>query len=476
LIKQIFSILICFSVSVVFSQSRVSDSFDTIFEQYHNQTPGVSVLVVKDQNILYKKNFGLANLECSNLIGPKTLFNAASLAKQFVAYGIYLLKEEGRLSLYDKVYEYLPEFPRYAEIVSIYHLLSHTSGVRDQRGLLTLAGYRADDFISNEAVFQLIVGQEELNFKPGTQFEYSHSNYTLLAKIIERITGTSLNEYLKKKVFIPLEMYHSFFLDNSSAVLAEKAYSYEMQDNAYSKVMLNYQNYGPTNLISTVNDLQKWADNFSQKEEFSPGFMEEFDAISKLKNGDKVLAADLGGAKIFGCKGQFYRKYKGFDFYSHGGSLGGFRSFLGRFPKENLSIIILGNESSFNTYKTALTIADIILGLQNTDQATSLSDNSILDKKEEANDDFSTIQVQYSGNYFNEALNSNIQITSIKNTLNISIGKNKGLDVLMVGPDQFKTKLDNEVTVEFIKNERKEIKSIMVSTIGVREMIFKKID
>jgi len=475
--RTITTIILLLNILPLFSQSTDTISIDRLFEQYSSQSPGVSVLVSKGDSIIYKRNFGQANLEYGNLITSNTIFNAASLAKQFVAFGIYLLKADGRLSLVDNVKDYILEFPDYGEPIKISHLLSHTSGIRDQRGLLTLAGYRLDDFISHEDVLQLILRQKELNFQPGDQFEYSHSNYTLLAHIIETITGLSLNEYMKLNVFIPLEMNNTFFLDNSNQVIENRAYSYGIHDGSYVKVNLNYQNYGPTNLMTSVDDLFKWILSFSNNEIASQELIREFDAIAKLKSGNDVLGADLGEEKILGCKGQFYRHYKGCDFYSHGGSLGGFRSFLGRFPNEQLSIIILGNVTSLNTYSTALKIADIVLGLKIEVPKIEQPKNSNLENEEEDDDNnYSIIPEHYIGNYYNDELNSNIRFASVNNHLNLSIGKNKRLDFTIIETDKFMTKLNNEVTMEFIRNDRNEIKAMKVSTLGVGELFFEKIN
>jgi CubicO group peptidase (beta-lactamase class C family) len=378
------------------------------------------------------------------------------------------------LALDDQVQDYIPEFRDYGDPITINQLLSHTSRIRDQRGLLTLAGYKLDDLITHQDVLQLILSQTGLNFQPGMQFEYNHSNYTLLTQIINSISGLSLNEYMKEAIFILLEMHHTFFLDNSQQLVEQRAYSYEMHDGTYTKVNLNYENYGPTNLMTCVDDLLKWVFSFYTSEQFSEEVIAEFDAIATCKNGDEVLAATLSDGNILGCKGQFYRSYKGYDFYSHGGSLGGFKSFLGRFPEEQLCIIMLGNISHLETYSTALKIADIVLNIQSEEQKMEQIQMIHSKQKLDVEDDDQNISDEYVGSYYNEELNTLIRVQVINNHLSVLIGKKTMADVSRLELDVFGTKLDQEVTLEFLRNVRNDITSLKANARGVNGLIYEK--
>lgn len=467
-------VILLLNLAQVCSQSSTEEAIDRLFEKYTAESPGLSVLVTKGNTVIYKRAFGQANLEYASPISSNTVFNASSLSKQFVAFCIYLLEKEGKLSFNDKVQDFVPEFPQYTKPVEIAHLLSHTSGIRDQWGLLNLAGYRFDDFISNETVLGLISRQKGLNFEPGSQFEYSHSNYTLLAQVIEAATGMPLNEYMKKKVFSPLKMDKTFFLDASDQVVKDRAYSYERVGESYQKVNLNYQNYGPTNLMTTVDDLSKWAASLSNYAIAPKALISAFDAVGELNDGSKLIAADLGKEQILGCKGQFYREYKSMGFYSHGGSLGGFRSFLGRFPEEELSIIILGNENTLRTYSTALVIVDIVFELNDDLEEVGQANNTIVEKKVEEENELSDFE-EFTGEYFNEELNTTIQLFGVADQLRLVIGRNGKHDVTYLGTDEFKANSMHEIVMKFLRNEEGAIKGIKVSSLGVKEITFQKV-
>jgi Beta-lactamase len=131
---------------------------------------------------------------------PATVFPLASVSKQFTAFVIYLLVQDGRLSLDDDVRKYLPKLHHFGKVITIRQLLHHTSGVRDQSNLLTLAGWRLDDVITDDDVARVLFQQTELNFTPGDQFLYSNSGYTLLAMVVKQVAGKTLPAFAKERI------------------------------------------------------------------------------------------------------------------------------------------------------------------------------------------------------------------------------------------------------------------------------------
>jgi len=167
-------------IFVIFSRGqtpndRAEKQIDSLFARYNSFTPGVAVAVVKDGKLLLQKGYGIANLEYTIPITARTVFHAASLSKQFTAFSIYLLEKQGKLSLEDDIRAYIPEVPDFGKTVRIKHLLAHTSGIRDQWAILTIAGWRMDDVITTEQILSLLGRQKELNFEPGSQYSYSNS-------------------------------------------------------------------------------------------------------------------------------------------------------------------------------------------------------------------------------------------------------------------------------------------------------------
>jgi uncharacterized protein (TIGR03067 family) len=174
-------------------------------------SPGGALAVVQDGKVVYRRGYGTANLEYGIPITPATIFEVASVSKQFTAFTVQLLAQEHRLSLDDDVRKYLPELHDFGKTITIRHLLHHTSGLRDQSNLLRLAGWRSEDVITEQDVFNLVWRQEELNFEPGAEYLYSNTGYTLLGLIVKRISGRSLNVFCQERMFQPLGMKNTHF-------------------------------------------------------------------------------------------------------------------------------------------------------------------------------------------------------------------------------------------------------------------------
>jgi hypothetical protein len=169
---------------------------DKIFDKWNStQTPGVAVSVVKDGEIIFKQGYGMANLEYDIPVTPSTIFHIASVSKQFTVFSILLLEKDGKLSMDDDIRKFIPEVPDFGKTITLRHLATHTSGLRDQWNLLALAGWRLDDVITREQVMKLISAQKELNFDPGEEFLYCNTGFTLLAEVVSRVSGQSFSVF-----------------------------------------------------------------------------------------------------------------------------------------------------------------------------------------------------------------------------------------------------------------------------------------
>ncbi|QHS61527.1 serine hydrolase [Chitinophaga agri] len=318
---------------------------DSMYNSYNSHTPGAAVAIVKDGKVVFQKGYGMADLDHGIPITPQTVFNIASVSKQFTAFAIYLLASESKITLEDDVRKHIPELPDYGTIIKVKHLLAHTSGLRDQAALSSLAGKRSGDVETTEQDLKLIVRQQSLNFPPGTAFGYCNTGYTLLAEIIRRVTGQSIAIYTQEKMFKPLGMASTRFSDNYETVIKNKAESYELINGVYYHHPLNASNTGPSNLLTTVEDLTKWVLNFEHPVVGTPEMIKAFNEASYLNNGQKVILRISGdGDTLFHAKGQNLSNFLGIAMISHGGHAAAFRTFMGRFPGERLAIIALSND------------------------------------------------------------------------------------------------------------------------------------
>jgi CubicO group peptidase (beta-lactamase class C family) len=315
-----------------------------------SDSPGLALAVVKDGKIVYERGYGQASLEYGVPIKPDTVFHAASLSKQFSGYAIQLLAQDGKLSLDDPVKKYVPELQVEGPPITIRHLLHHTSGLRDQWNLLTLAGLRLDDSITENDILGLVFQQKQLNFAPGAEHLYSNTGYTLLGLIVRRVSGQSLATFTRERIFAPSGMKNTHVQDDYGTVVKNRAYSYARgRDGKWRYVALSYSNTGATSVFTTVEDLVRWNANFDQP---------------RAGNAATVQASLVTGKTIDGrdtnyASGLFVSTYRGVPVVSHTGSDAGYRAAFVRLPQQNLAVIILGNAADLDTAKLGLGVVDL---------------------------------------------------------------------------------------------------------------------
>ena len=332
--------------------TKPNDQVDEIFMPWNSiQTPGAAVAIVKDGEIIYKQGYGSANLEYDIPIEPNTIFHIASVSKQFTVFSILLLEKQGKLSLDDDIRNYIPEVPDFGHTITLRHLASHTSGLRDQWNLLSMAGWRMDDVITKEHVLKLVSKQKELNFNPGEEYAYCNTGFTLLAETVARVSDMSFAEFTNEQIFEPLNMTNTLFYDDHQKIVKNRAYSYYTDHSGHKKSVLNYANVGATSLFTTVEDLSLWAQNFLNIKVGDTELINKMNTPALLNNGES-----FGGAL-----GQFVGKYKGLNEIQHGGADAGYRSYLTRFPDENFAVIVFSNSAEFNSARIAYKVVDIYL-------------------------------------------------------------------------------------------------------------------
>ncbi len=200
---------------------------DALFERYtKNGSPGVAAGIVQNGQVVFKKGYGLANLEYDIPITSSSVFDIASVSKQFCGLAISMLIEEGKISLSDDIRKHLPEVPDFGKTITINHLLHHTSGLRDWPEGLNVAGWRWDEVFSFDDIIRMVKHQKELDFNPGEKYSYSNTGYNLLALLVQRVSGQGFREWTDAHLFKPLHMDHSHFLDDQGTVIKNMAYSY----------------------------------------------------------------------------------------------------------------------------------------------------------------------------------------------------------------------------------------------------------
>ena len=349
-----WAIILLFDISL-FSQiaPERASAIDSIFQKYQRTDwPGCAVAVIEHGEILYKRGYGMADLERDIPVSSNTVFYAGSLAKQFVAAAALLLEEQGKLQLSDGLHAYLPDFPDYGQKIELRHLIQHQSGIKDYFQIFEEKGLNYLDDISMEKVYALIKDEPGLEFSPGEKFSYSNSGYLILSLIIERISGESLGTFIDKRIFQPLKMQDSRFVDNSEQIIKRRALGYRKNvHDEIENMTMRFRLVGSGGMYTTVEDLAKWDQNFNDPVVGSPTFLNKFLKTASLNNGRDTRYA-------FGIRRDSFR---GLPVIGHSGSLGGYRTQYLRFPNQQFSIAIMCNMANCKPGERAHDIASIFL-------------------------------------------------------------------------------------------------------------------
>jgi CubicO group peptidase (beta-lactamase class C family) len=370
------------------------------------KTPGVAIAVQRDGKLILDKGYGYADLEQNTKVTPLTVFHIASVSKQFTAFAIATLADQGKINLDDDIQKYLPELHDFGTPITIRQLAHHTSGLRDQWSLLTMAGWRMDDVITMPQIMRLLSRQTELNFKPGDEHLYCNTGFTLMGEIVKRVSHETFPEWCRKNIFDPLGMKNTLFYDDHERIVENRAYSYHRGENGYKKSVLSYANAGATSLFTTVEDLSLWAQNFEKITVGNPNIMKIMESRYVLNNGDTIDYAF----------GQVAGKYKGLDTWSHGGADAGYRTFLVRFPDQHMSVSVFSNDASFPVGDLAYQVADLYLKdeLKPQPEAPAAQQNP----PAETPFDPSTLKLaDYAGTYFSPELETTYRFEVKNDTL-----------------------------------------------------------
>ncbi|HEY7368285.1 MAG TPA: serine hydrolase domain-containing protein, partial [Thermoanaerobaculia bacterium] len=316
------------------------------------KSPGCAVAVIQDGAIAYEKGYGLASLEFGVPIAPDTIFDIGSVSKQFTAATVIRLAQDGKLSLDDDVRQWIPELPPYRPTVTIRHLFHHTSGIRDYTDLMSLAGARVPDRTTKDEALEMIVRQKGVDFPAGLRESYSNSGYFLLSVIVERAAGKGLAEVSREKLFAPLGMNDTQFLDDSRRIVPRKATGYGPKEGGGFRLAgSNWEQIGDGSLLTTVRDLAKWVRNFEEPKVGGPAFVTAMEEVGMLADGSRLEYAS--GLRV--------DTWRGLRRVSHSGAWAGYRAALVRFPTEKTAFAATCNRLDAAPSALLARAAEIVL-------------------------------------------------------------------------------------------------------------------
>jgi len=336
------------------AQEPSPTAIDSIFAEWDSPvSPGCAVGVSRAGDLVFSDAWGSANLESGEPLTPGRVFYLASVSKQFTATAVALLALDGTLSLDDDVRTWIPELPDYGAPVTLRHLLTHTSGLRDYLTLMSLAGLSLEEAHTPDEILALIARQRALNFPPGERYLYSNTGYFLIPVVVERVTGRTIREFMEDRIFGPLGMAHTLFFDDHRETIPNRALSYGTGvDGIVERTFLDrFDQVGSGGVLSTVEDLARWDANFYTGAVGGEPLLDLLHTRGVLISGDTIdyaLGLTLG-------------EYHGLPTVEHGGSMMGFRTNLLRFPDQRLAVITLCNLGDIDPALLARRVADLYL-------------------------------------------------------------------------------------------------------------------
>jgi CubicO group peptidase (beta-lactamase class C family) len=359
-----------------------------------SETPGGVVGIIKDGKLIFKKSYGLANFEKKEPNTTSTLFNLASVSKQFTAAAILVLANENKLSLTDDIRKYLPDFPDYGYTITIENLIHHTCGIRSNDVLELMAG-NLNSNKTMEEVYSLIIKQKSLNFKPGEEFLYSNSGYVLLAMIIEKTSGMKFSKFVEERIFRPTGMVQTLIYDNPDKRMINCAsgHTWGGEEKFKRSASLNTAVVGESNVYTCLEDFLQWDNNFYKNRLEKWDFGKEMTSLTTFNNGDTCNYA-------FGLR---ISERNGLRTISHQGGTGDFTAQYIQIPSEKFAVVCLFN-IPVDVTGLSNKITDLYLkGIPKSANSSSKPEKTKVD---------SSVLKLYAGKYFDEKAGIGATITT----------------------------------------------------------------
>lgn len=350
MLKQVLPFTIILQLFACMSPAY--DSIDQQMIEYSGEdTPGAAVMVIKDGKPVFTQTYGTADIENKTPIAENTNFRLASVSKQFTATAILLLIQDGKLSLKTPVKDILEELPEATNNITIHHLLNHTSGIIDYEDFVPDTAMNPQ--IKDAGVYEILKDKDSLYFSPGDQFRYSNSAYSLLALVVEKISGKNFAGFLKERIFLPLGMNETLAYEKGISEVKNRAYGHDRKDGKWIRRDQSSTSavLGDGGIYSSLTDLFKWDQALYGSTLLNDSLRNQMVEYQTLNNGETIK---------YGLGFHLKRNENGEEIVYHTGSTTSFRNIYYRIPSKKLSIILLTNRNSPGEFGT-VPLAEAIL-------------------------------------------------------------------------------------------------------------------
>ncbi|EJP85549.1 serine hydrolase domain-containing protein [Bacillus cereus] len=328
-----------------------------LFKKFSPKSPGFAYIASFDSGVTYKGVIGLASIEKNQPITTKSIFNIASVSKQLTTFSILLLEQERKLSLEDSIVKFVPSIGAHVEPVTLKHLIHHTGGLVDYMELAEAANIKYTDTLTVKESLEHLKSHQITKFPVGTKFEYSNTGYFLLSLVVEKVSGKSLRQFAKERIFDPLHMKDTTIVDCYPTTISIASGYSRNEQGTYKIYESPWEHTGDGAVHTTVEDLVKWGENLTTGTVGGKNLVKRMSEIGpKISStGDTIIdnedyAFGLRHVEGFNCR-----------YLEHSGSWAGYRSHFMRFPKEYLYVVVLSNYDEFDSKKYANEIAGIVL-------------------------------------------------------------------------------------------------------------------
>ncbi|MEO7962362.1 MAG: serine hydrolase domain-containing protein [Gemmatimonadaceae bacterium] len=334
---------------------------DSVFRAFdRTDSPGCALGVYQDGAIKYARGYGMASLEHSVPISPRTVLDVGSISKQFTAMSMLILEKEGKFSLEDPIRKIFPEMPAYADHVTWRRALSQTSGLRDLWTMWDQTGreYAGDTVDALNVIFH----SAEPNYTPGERYLYTNTGWILAAQAVYRLTGKTLAQFAEQRLFTPLGMRDTRYLSDRYAIIPNLAESYGPRKPGFRIERSNYDGaiQGAGGIHTTVEDFGRWLNNYDAAMVGGRDIIQTMTTPTKLNNGQPATS----GPGLAYAVGLTVGTLRGLRVVSHGGAWGGFRGHFYRFPDQKFAVATFCNFTSSGPDSLAAKVAAIYLGTE----------------------------------------------------------------------------------------------------------------
>jgi CubicO group peptidase (beta-lactamase class C family) len=336
-------------------EKNLAAAIDAVMSEiYKPSEPGAAIIVRRAGRTLFRKGYGMADLELGIKVEPDMIFRLGSITKQFTATAILMLAEQDKLSLQDKIDKYFPDFPTAGNKVTIEHLLSHTSGIMSYTNMEEWLPLWRKDMTPQEIID--MSRDKPFEFAPGERWKYNNSGYVMLGAIIEKVSGQTYEQFIQTKIFTPLGMTHSCY-GNAERVIPRRVPGYQKDNDGFinAPYLSMTQPYAAGSLLSSVDDLAVWNDAVFSGKLLNKEWLDKAFTPYLLANGESTG---------YNC-GWCISDLRGHRTIEHGGGINGFTSYALALPDDKVYVAILTNSAiqGREPEPRAVRIAELVLGL-----------------------------------------------------------------------------------------------------------------